>query len=182
MTSTMISFRVGGFENMRAAVSPEGQLAAWDQHYIGFGRNGKPVIGSGLRGNEFSMVGLNTARVRQSLMDVATSCGAWRAPGSNTNAFVEQSFIHELAVQAERDHLEFLLELMGPARWIKEGDITALNTGRARDVIELAAEKAGWGKKLPQGSGQGLAFYFCHAAHIAEIAEVSVDKKPQFHC
>ena len=168
-------FRVGGFENMKGAVSPDGKLAAWDQHYIGFANSGKPVIGSGLRGNELSMVAFDNASVRQSMMPVATACGAWRAPGSNTNAFVEQSFIHELANLAERDHVEFLTELMGSRRWIDEGNISALNTGRAIDVIKLAAEKAGWGRKMPEGTGLGLAFYFCHAAHVAEVAEVSVD-------
>ena len=168
-------FRVGGFENMKGAVSPDGKLAAWDQHYIGFADSGKPVIGSGLRGNELPMVAFDNASVRQSMMPVATACGAWRAPGSNTNAFVEQSFIHELANLAERDHVEFLTELMGSRRWIDEGNISALNTGRAIDVIKLAAEKAGWGRKMPEGTGLGLAFYFCHAAHVAEVAEVSVD-------
>lgn len=174
-------FRVGGFENMKAAIDTNGKLAAWDQHYIGFAHKGKPVIGSGLRGNEFSMVALDNAHVRQSMMEVNTPCGAWRAPGSNTNAFVEQSFIHELATLADRDHLEFLLELMGSRRWLSEGNVNALNTGRAIDVIKLAAAKAGWGRAMPAGSGLGLAFYFCHAAHVAEIAEVSVDADRNFH-
>ena len=173
-------FRAGGFEKMKAAVDAEGKLAAWDQHYIGFKHGSKPVIGSGMLGNEFSMTALNNARVRQSMMDIATPCGAWRAPGSNTNAFVEQSFIHELAVLAGRDHVEFLLELMGPRRWVSEGNVNALNTGRAMDVIELAAEKANWGKEMPTGSAQGMAFYFCHAAHVAEVAEVSVDADRNF--
>ncbi|XOV82788.1 MAG: molybdopterin cofactor-binding domain-containing protein [bacterium] len=173
-------FRAGGFEQMKAAIDADGKLAAWDQHYIGFAKQGKPVIGSGLRGNEFSMVALDNARVRQTLMEIDTPCGAWRAPGSNTNAFVEQGFIHELAELAGRDHLEFLLELMGERRWIKEGDVNALNTGRAIDVIRLAAEKAGWGKPLPAGTGLGLAFYFCHAAHVAEVAQVSVDANRNF--
>ena len=173
-------FRVGGFENMKGALDAKGTLKAWNQHYIGFAHEGKPVIGSGLRGNEFSMVALNNARVSQTMLPVNTPCGAWRAPGSNTNAFVEQSFIHELATLAGRDHLEFLLELMGERRWIKPGDINALNTGRAIDVINLAAAKAGWGKTLPAGTGQGLAFYFCHAAHVAEVAEVTVDANQNF--
>ncbi len=173
-------FRVGGFQQMQGAVDAAGKLAAWDQHYIGFASGGKPVIGSGLRGNEFSMVALDNARVTQTMMAVDTSCGAWRAPGSNTNAFVEQSFIHELAELAGRDHVEFLTELMGERRWIKDGDISALNTGRALDVIGLVAEKANWGKTMATGRGQGLAFYFCHAAHIAEIAEVSVDADRNF--
>ena len=173
-------FRVGGFENMQGAVDANGKLAAWDQHYIGFKYPDRFVVGSGLRGNEFSMVALDNARVSQTMMPLKTACGAWRAPGSNTNAFVEQSFIHELAELAGRDHLEFLLELMGEPRWIKEGDVNALNTGRAIDVIKLAAAQADWGKEMPAGKGQGLAFYFCHAAHIAEVAEVTVDANKNY--
>lgn len=173
-------FRVGGFENMKAAVSPDGKLVAWDQHYIGFAHKGKAVIGSGLRGNEFSMTALPNARVTQSLIDIKTHCGAWRAPGANTNAFVEQSFLHEISVLAGRDYPEFLIELMGERRWLSEGNINALNTGRAIDVIQLAAAKAGWGKAMPAGWGQGLAFYFCHAAHVAEVVDVYVDANQNF--
>jgi isoquinoline 1-oxidoreductase beta subunit len=50
-------------------------------------------------------------------------------------------------------------------------------------VIKLAADKAGWGKPLPKGHHHGIAFYFSHLAHIAEVAEVSVDasKKVTVH-
>ena len=173
-------FRVGGFQNMKAAIDADGKLAAWDQHYIGFAHEGKPVIGSGLWGNEFSMVALDNARVKEAMMPVKTPCGAWRAPGSNTNAFVEQGFIHELAELAGRDHVEFLLELMGKRRWIDEGNVNSLNTGRAVDVIKLAAEKSGWGRPMPAGTGLGFSFYFCHAAHVAEVAEVVVDENRNF--
>lgn len=173
-------FRVGGFENLKGAMSPDGKLAGLEQHYIGFSKNGRPVIGSGLRGGELTMAAMDNTRVRQSLMEVKTPCGAWRAPSSNTNAFVEQSFLHELAALAGRDYREFLLELMGERRWIDEGNVNALNTGRAIDVINLATEKAGWGKSMPKGSGLGLSFYFCHAAHVAEVAEVSVDANKNF--
>ncbi len=93
---------------------------------------------------------------------------------------MEQCFIHELAELAGRDHLEFLLELMGERRWVMPGNVNVINTGRAIDVIERAAKEAGWGKKLPAGRGQGLAFYFCHAAHIAEVAEVTVHDGQRF--
>ncbi|MEQ9005428.1 MAG: hypothetical protein RIE74_17855 [Pseudomonadales bacterium] len=82
---------------------------------------------------------------------------------------------------AGRDHVEFLLELMAPRRWLSEGDVNALNTGRAMDVIRLAAEKAGWGREMPEGSGLGMAFYFCHAAHVAEVAGVRVDANRNFY-
>lgn len=173
-------FRAGGFENMKAAINSEGKLAGWDQHYIGVKRKDRSITGSGFFGNEYSMTALPNARVKQTMMEIKTACGAWRAPGSNTNAFVEQCFIHELAELAGRDHLEFLLELMGEPRWIKEGNVNTINTGRAIDVIKQVAEKANFGKAMKPGSGQGLAFYFCHAAHIAEVAEVTVDANKNF--
>ena len=70
-------------------------------------------------GDELPQTILKQARVRESFIDIDTNCGPWRAPGSNTNAFVEQSFIHELAVLAGRDHVEFLIEILGERRWTK---------------------------------------------------------------
>jgi isoquinoline 1-oxidoreductase beta subunit len=71
--------------------------------------------------------------------------------------------------------MEFLLEILGEPRWLEQGNDGALNTGRAARVIKLAAEKAGWGKPLPEGRGLGLSFYFSHRGHFAEVADVSVD-------
>lgn len=65
---------------------------------------------------------------------------------------------------------------MGEPRWLPPNTIYGLNTGRAADVIKLAADKSGWGKKRPAGRGLGLAFHFSHAGHFAEVAEVSVSK------
>ena len=81
--------------------------------------------------------------------------------------------------KAGRDHLEFLLEVMGDAQWFEEGNIRLLNTGRAADTIRRAAAEAGWGRTLPAGRGLGLAFHFSHAGHIAEVAEVSVGANKQ---
>ncbi|MAI94418.1 MAG: hypothetical protein CME45_05360 [Halieaceae bacterium] len=104
-----------------------------------------------------------------------TPVGPWRAPYSNVHAFSSQCFIHELATAAGRDHLDFLLEMFGDPRWLKKGDIRSLNTERAVGVVKRAAKEGNWGKPMGVREGQGLAFYFCHAAHVAELAEVSVD-------
>jgi isoquinoline 1-oxidoreductase beta subunit len=64
---------------------------------------------------------------------------------------------------------------MGEPRWLQPDNFRSMNTRRAIGVIKLAAEKGGWGRVMPSGHGLGIAFYFCHAAHVAELAEVSVD-------
>jgi isoquinoline 1-oxidoreductase beta subunit len=176
-------YRVGGFQQVRGAVDRKGNLSAWDQHFVGMIRDGRPVSGSRFGASEFPLLNLPTARGTKTMLDIDTPCGPWRAPGANTHAFVVQSFIDELAREAGRDHLEFLLELMGDPRWFDEGNVRSLNTGRASAVIRQAAEKAGWGRKMPAGRGLGLAFHFSHAAHVAEVAEVSVtpDKQLTVH-
>ena len=176
-------FRVGGFQSLKGAVDSQGKLAAWDQHVIGMSVAGQPVRGFNFAPTEFPLLNLKNARGTRTMFDIKTPCGPWRAPGANTMAWAVQSFIHELAHAAGRDHVEFMLEIMGEPRWFKPGDIRSLNTGRAAAVIKLAAEKAGWGKPMPKGRALGLAFHFCHAAPVAEIVDLSVDanKKITIH-
>ncbi|MCH8320798.1 MAG: xanthine dehydrogenase family protein molybdopterin-binding subunit [Acidobacteria bacterium] len=177
-------YRVGGFHSFKGAVDDSGKLSAWQDHFVTFSSDGqKPVTGGNISASEFPLPLVANFRLTQTLLPLLTPCGPWRAPRSNAIAFAGQCFFHELAVAAGRDHLEFLLEVMGKPRWLDPGNSRALNTGRAADVIRLAAEKAGWGKSLPEGRGLGLAFYFSHAGHFAEVAEVSVgdNKKLTVH-
>ncbi|MGI9285373.1 MAG: molybdopterin cofactor-binding domain-containing protein, partial [Pseudomonadales bacterium] len=136
----------------------------------------KPNSAAGYRPTDFPGKMLDHCRITQSLMASKTPTGPWRAPGSNTYAFVEQSFLHELAESAGRDHLEFLIESMGKPKWHEEGNIRSLNTARAINVIQTVADRADWGNSMPKGRAMGLSFYFSHAGHVAEIADVSVDK------
>jgi isoquinoline 1-oxidoreductase beta subunit len=169
-------YRAGGFHALKGAVDDRGRLSAWHDHFVTFSPDGeRTVSGGGMSDQVFPGGLLENYRIQQTMLPWASPCGAWRAPGSNVLGFVIQSFIHELAVAAGRDHLEFLLELLGEPRWLKEGAHKSLNTGRAATVIKLAADKAGWGRELPAGRALGLAFYFSHAGHVAEVAEVSVD-------
>ncbi|HSR50431.1 MAG TPA: molybdopterin cofactor-binding domain-containing protein, partial [Acidobacteriota bacterium] len=177
-------YRVAGFHSFKGAVDSSGKLSAWQDHFITFSNDGeRPVAAGSLGRSEFPEYLLSNYRITQSMMPLSTPCGYWRAPGSNGIAFAVQGFLHELAVAAGRDHLEFLLEVMGEPRWMESGNPRALHTGRAAAVIRLAAEKSGWGKPLPEGRGRGLAFHFSHMGHIAEVAEVSVnaDKRLKVH-
>jgi isoquinoline 1-oxidoreductase beta subunit len=176
-------YRVGGFQSVKGSVDKNGKIVAFEDHFMGMTYKGGRISGSGFRATEFPILNLKNARASKTMFDIQTPCGPWRAPGANTTAFVIQSFIHELAVKAGRDHLEVLLELMGKPQWFDQGNIRSLNTGRATDVIKLAAHKANWGRPMPKGHGLGLAFHFSHAAHVAEVVEVSVDanKKLKVH-
>jgi isoquinoline 1-oxidoreductase beta subunit len=169
-------YRPGGFHQMKGAVDTKGRLAAWSDHLITVSADGqKPNASADMDVAAFPASVLTNYQVGQSFIASTTPTGPWRAPRSNAIAWVIQSFLHELSSAAGRDHLEFLLEAMGEPRWLAPKDEGALNTGRAAAVIRLVAEKSGWGKPMPKGRALGLAFYFSHAGHFAEVADVSVD-------
>ncbi len=173
-------YRVAGFHALRGALDDQGKLIAWDDHFITFTADGKkPISGGEMSADEFPGQLLPNFRLTQSLIQSGTPCGPLRAPRSNAVAFVVQSFIHELAVAAKRDHVEFLLDIMGQPRWLKPGNIRALNTGRAADVIRLAADKGEWNRSLPKGRARGIAFHFSHAGHVAIVVELSVSANKQ---
>lgn len=175
-------YRTGGFHALKGGLDADGKLTAWQDHVITFSNDGeKPVIAGVPRQpeHEFPAHLIDNFRLSQSLLPLRTRCGLLRAPGSNTRAWAIQSFLHELSSAAERDHMEFLLDVMGEPKWLPPQTAYGLNTGRAAAVIRLAAEKAGWGKNMPAGHGLGLAFHFSHAGHFAEVAEVSIDASKQ---
>ena len=168
-------FREGGFCRLRGAMTKDGKLAAWEEHTIGTAVNGKPSRWTGVHPSTFPIATSAHARGSLTTYPMDTPSGPWRAPFSNTHAFVSQCFINELAEAGGRDHVELLIEMMGEPRWLEPKTFRAMNTERAIGVIKLAAEKGGWGRAMPAGRGLGIAFYFCHAAHVAELADVSVD-------
>jgi isoquinoline 1-oxidoreductase beta subunit len=90
--------------------------------------------------------------------------GYWRSVGPSHNAFFLESFIDELAHDISKDPLTLRRELLGD------------NT-RARRVLDLAAERAGWiaGAALPAGVARGMALVEDKESIVAQVAEVSVD-------
>ncbi|MDX1490154.1 MAG: molybdopterin cofactor-binding domain-containing protein [Pseudohongiellaceae bacterium] len=166
--------RVGGFHVMKGAVNKDGKMVAYSDHLISFTENGRsPVSGGNLRMTGYPEDACSNVLMGETLLPLKITCGAFRAPASNTIAWAQQSFIAELAHAAERDQCEFLLETLA-ALPEPRGEML-MNKYRAIETVKLAAEKAGWGRELPNGRGLGIAFYYSHFGHVAQVAEVSVD-------
>ncbi len=172
-------YRVGGFHAVKGSVDPDGRVTRWGDHLITFSEDGEKSVIAGVPRRpkeEFPASFIENFQLTQSLIPLKTRCGLWRAPNSNTHAWVVQSFLHELSTTAGVDHLEFLLEMIGTAERRGAQNANSLNAERAVDVIQMAALKAGWGRTLPKGRGLGLAFHFSHGGYFAEVAEVSVSE------
>jgi isoquinoline 1-oxidoreductase beta subunit len=103
------------------------------------------------------------------LAETPVPIGYWRSVGHSYNAFVVESFIDELAAAAKLDPFEFRRKLL-------------VDSPRHLKVLELAAQKAGWGRALPKGRFHGIALSRPFLSYVAEVAEVSIENgAPRVH-
>lgn len=176
-------YRCGGFQYLKGAVDGTGRLVAWRDHFVGFGEGDTFIHDGGFNAGEFPASFVPNFLVQSSVMPLGLKTGALRAPYSNSTAWVIQSFIDELAHAAGRDPLQFRLELLATTPLPQPGTPGAargqgapgFDAARMTGVLKLAAAKSGWGqRKLPPGTGMGIAFHYSHRGYFAEVAEVAV--------
>jgi isoquinoline 1-oxidoreductase beta subunit len=91
--------------------------------------------------------------------------GWWRGVGPTRSVFAVESFIDELATAAQKDPVRYRRAL--------------LREPRLRAVLDLAADRAGWGTGLPAGSGRGVSIQFAFGSYLAQVAEVSMGRDGQ---
>lgn len=99
----------------------------------------------------------------------------WRSVEHSFNGFAVECFIDELAAAAGKDPVEFRRGLLAKPHDWKPRDEDDPDPARLRGVLDLAAEKVGWGTPLPRGKGRGIASYHSFGSYIAEAAEVTVN-------
>ncbi|HEX6314451.1 MAG TPA: molybdopterin cofactor-binding domain-containing protein [Gemmatimonadaceae bacterium] len=190
-------FRPAGFHYLKAGVDGSGKLVAWKNHFVSFGAGDGFVQAAGLGATEFPARYIDNYALDASVMPLGVPTGFLRAPTSNGVAFVIQSFIDELAHAAGKDPVQFRYDLLAnhkpdaPAAPAgppgaqtpgggRQGGGPQFDHDRMRGVLELVAEKSGWGKtRLPRGTGMGVGMHFSHRGYFAEVVQVTVSQAGQ---
>ena len=187
---------------MKAATDAQGRPTAWLQRSV------FPSIGNMFApdadyaaGFEMEMGWINVPydianqRAENGPVKNHVRIGWLRSVSNIYHAFAVQSFTDELAAAANRDRVEYMLDLLGEPRKMNmkpdgphlaaagdKMDQFPLDTGRWRHVIEVAAEKSGWANKKPsKGRALGIASHWSFNTYVAAVVEVEVDPKGQLH-
>jgi isoquinoline 1-oxidoreductase beta subunit len=181
------------YEHLEAAFDENGKTSAWLHRTVA------PSISSTFDASSVNQmpieIGMGVVNVPYAIPNIQlenpaaknhTRIGWFRSVSNLPHAFAVQSFVAEMAHQQNRDHKDLLLELIGDDREIdprtlqddwnygQSPEVYPIDTGRLRRVVELVTEKAGWGKSLPSGKGQGLAAHYSFVSYVAAVVEVEV--------
>ncbi len=183
---------------LKAAVDDKGKPTAW-LHRSVFPTIGSTFNASAEYGEEFEMgmgwvdlpYDIPHHRAENGPAKNPVRIGWMRSVANIYHAYAIHSFVDELAAAANRDRVEYLLEILGPGRKLDirpEGmkywnngqptDKFPVDTGRLRRVIEVAAEKSGWASKKPgKGRALGIAAHRSFLSYVAAVVEVEVDDR-----
>jgi len=165
-------YRPYWLDRMSAGLDEKGKPVGWNHRYAGssvLARWAPPFFKNGLDSDTtegaidlvYALPNMHVEYVRLEPPGIPTTF--WRSVGPSHNVFVTESFIDELAAAAKQDPVAYRLALLD-------------KNPRAKAVLALAAEKAGWGQPLPERVGRGVSLQHVFATYMAQVAEVEVAK------
>jgi isoquinoline 1-oxidoreductase beta subunit len=165
-------YRPTWFDRLSAGLDAKGMPVAWNHRFAGssvVARWAPPLFNNGLDPDTtegaidlvYALPNMQVKYLRVEPAGIPTAF--WRSVGPSHNVFVVESFMDELAATAKQDAVAYRLALLDKAP-------------RAKAVLALAAEKAGWGQPLPQRVGRGVSVQHAFATYMAQVAEVEVSK------
>jgi isoquinoline 1-oxidoreductase beta subunit len=146
-------YRPASLTAFKAGLGEDGAPIAWLQRISG------PALALDGVDVPYDIPNLREVHIEE---DPGIPTGPWRSVGASQNAFAIECFVDELAFETRQDPVAFRRALLRHAP-------------RHRGALELAAEKAGWGRELPALRGRGVAVYHSFGSWVAQIAEVSVE-------
>lgn len=157
-------------DTLTAALDEKGSPIAWHHRFTGssiLARWLPPAFNNGLDPETvdgtihlvYALPNFQVEYIRKEPPGIPTAF--WRSVGPSHSVFVVESFIDELAANAKSDPVAYRRALLD-------------NAPRARAVLDLAAEKAGWSNLLPNGNGRGVSLQFVFGTYMATVAEVEV--------
>jgi isoquinoline 1-oxidoreductase subunit beta len=160
------------FDRISAGLDGKGMPIAWNHRFAGssvIARWVPPLFNNGLDPDTtegaidlvYALPNMHVEYLRVEPPGIPTAF--WRSVGPSHNVFVTESFMDELAAAARQDPVAYRRALLD-------------KSPRAKAVLELAAEKAGWGQPLPDRVGRGVSVQFAFANYMAQVAEVEVSK------
>ncbi|MEO8037714.1 MAG: molybdopterin cofactor-binding domain-containing protein, partial [Betaproteobacteria bacterium] len=185
------------YQHVTAGLDKDNKVVAWRHRSVSPSlmsnfmpdpkRESALELGLGLIDTPFDVPNL---RLETGTAVAKTRIGWFRSVNNIPHAFAMQSMVGELAAELGRDPKDFLLEMIGPARIVDPRKTVSsdlwnygdpwetypIDTGRLRGVIERVAKEAGWGKKLPEGTGVGIAAHRSFLTYVATIVQVKVEK------
>jgi isoquinoline 1-oxidoreductase beta subunit len=165
-------YRPYWFDRLSAGLDAKGMPIAWKHRFAGssvIARWAPPFFKNGLDSDTteaavklaYALPNKHVEYVQVEPPGIPTAF--WRSVGPSHNVFVVESFMDELAAAAKQDAVAYRLALLDQAP-------------RAKAVLALAAQKAGWGEPLPPRVGRGVSLQHAFATYMAQVAEVEVAK------
>ena len=161
------------FDRISAGLDDKGRPVAWNHRFAGssiiarflpqaFNKGLDPDSTDGAIGLAYGFPNLRVEFARVEPPGIPTAF--WRSVGPSHNVFVTESFVDELAAAAKQDPVAYRRALLD-------------ESPRAKAVLDLVAEKAGWGHTLPSGAGRGVGLQNVFGSYMAQVAEVEVSSK-----
>ena len=158
------NYRSNGWHYFTAGLDGAGRLVTLDDAFV------KMLGGPGdMNSSGFPFSVIPGSKVTSSKLPGGVPTGFWRAPGDNGNVWATQSFIDELAHEANIEPLAFTMELLS-----RPSTQQGFDADRMKAVLTLATQKANWGQVRPKGEGQGFAITRTNNAYVAVVADVAV--------
>jgi isoquinoline 1-oxidoreductase beta subunit len=183
-------------ERIEAGLDKSGKVIAWRHRSVaptiastfaaGASHEAAFELGMGLIDMPFEIANISCENPEAA---AHTRIGWFRSVSNIPRAFAVQSMVGEIAHATNRDQKDMLLELIGTPRIVSLASVKdpwnygepydsyPIDTARLRKVVELVADKGGWGRAVPKGHGLGIAVHRSFVSYIATIVEVAIDDK-----